>query len=337
MDLVEKIKKISAEIGRNINIMELCGTHTQTIARYGIKNILPNNIHLIAGPGCPVCVTDQSDIDKIVAIARAGVPIASYGDALRVPGQFGSLDDARREGFKVFDVYSVDEALVLQKENKNLVFFGLGFETTAPATAYAIKRGLKMYSTHKSFLPAMHTLLEMKEINIDGFINPGHVSVIIGSKAYQNIKQPQVIAGFSAKQVLEAIYFLLKQIKEGRAEVENNYLEVVGENGNKKALDLLAEVFELKNASWRGFGVIINSGMELRKNFAEQDAKIIYQDILDKVPSKFENKACRCSEIIRGLATPNDCPMFGKLCTPEKPYGPCMVSVEGACSIAYNN
>jgi hydrogenase expression/formation protein HypD len=350
-NIIKLIKETAHKIGRNVNLMEVCGTHTQAVARHGIRQLMPKNIKLISGPGCPVCVTAQEDIDAIVSLALAGVPVATYGDMLRVPGHFGSLDQAREKGAKVFSVYSTEDALELQKEYPDLVFFGLGFETTAPMTAYAVKKGLAVYSTHKLFLPAMKALLEIGELKIDGYICPGHVSTIIGVEPYKEMKVPQVITGFEADDILVAIFMLLKQIKEGRAEVENEYLRSVRSSGNPKAYKAIFDVFEVKGGNWRGFGVIPNSGLEIKKKYKAQDAKIKYKNIIKKStignPPASSRKAsragrqstignaCRCGEIIRGLKKPKDCPLFKKACIPEKPFGPCMVSVEGACNVEY--
>ncbi|MFC1645357.1 hydrogenase formation protein HypD [Patescibacteria group bacterium] len=338
--ILEKIKKVAAEIGDSVNLMEVCGTHTQAISRCGIRDVLPDNINLITGPGCPVCVTAQKDIDAIVNLALAGVPVAVYGDLMRVPGRFGSLNDARENGAKVFDVYSTEDALERKKEYPDLVFFGLGFETTTPMTSYAVKNGLTVYSTHKLFLPAMRALLDMGEIRIDGFIDPGHVSVIIGSDAYEFLGDiPQVITGFEARDVLEGILMLLLQIKEKRGEVENQYVRAVKKGGNPVAREMIFDVFEIGDGDWRGFGVIPGSGLDIRKEFEEFDAKKKYKDILDKIDfsKSGEPAGCVCGEVIRGLKTPKDCPMFGRACTSENPTGPCMVSVEGACNVAYRH
>ncbi|MEF3691437.1 MAG: hydrogenase formation protein HypD [Candidatus Moraniibacteriota bacterium] len=336
-DLVEKINKLAKEIGRGVRLMEVCGTHTQAISRYGIREILPKNIKLITGPGCPVCVTAQKDIDAIVSLALAGIPVATYGDLLRVPGYFGSLDQAREKGVRVFDVYSVADALELQKKYPELVFFGLGFETTAPMTAWGIQKGLNVYSAHKVFLPAMEALLKSKEIKIDGFIDPGHVSVVIGDKPYARLKIPQVITGFEARDVLEGIFLLLNQIKRNDLKVLNQYSRVVRDEGNKKIQKIIQEVFEITDGEWRGFGIIPGSGLKIRDKYKEFDAQIRYKNIFDKVDfSKSKDPAgCKCGDVIRGLTEPNKCPMFGKFCTPENPVGPCMVSVEGACNVAF--
>jgi len=335
--ILKEINLLAVKLGREVKLMEVCGSHTQAIWRYGIRGLLPANVKLTTGPGCPVCVTAQEDIDLIVFLARAGIPVASYGDVLRVPGLYGSLEEAKKEGAKVFAVYSIEEALTLKKTLPDLVFFGLGFDTTAPMTAYAIKKGLTVFSTHKLFLPAMTALLEMGEVKIDGFINPGHVSTIIGIAPYKKLKVPQVITGFTEEDVLVGIYLLLKQLAEGRSEVENEYLRSVKPDGNPAARNLIFEVFKITDGLWRGFGKIPGSGLAIKSKYKNQDARYKYKNILKKFVFKEHNqvKACRCSEIIRGLSQPDACPLFRRVCSPENPFGPCMVSVEGACNLEY--
>ncbi len=359
---LHKINDLAKKIARDIKLMEVCGTHTQVIAQYGIKNVLPSNIKLVSGPGCPVCVTSQSDIDNVVAMALNGIPIASYGDVLRVRGTWMSLADARQKGADVCEVYGVEEVFKL---NKKTVFFGIGFETTAPMTASIVKRGAVVYSAHKAFIPAMKALLQSGEIKIDGLISPGHVAAIVGADIFKDFKTdnnkyiPQVIAGFEAEDVLKAICMLLTQIAEGRTETENAYTRVVLPEGNIKALKLIDEVFEVEDSEWRGLGVIKNSGFKLRNEFADRDAKIIYRDIISNsgnskrahtpltpLPAmsgagkrgtvlRGELRKCLCGSVIKGLSEPKMCSLFGKLCTPENPQGPCMVSREGSCHIAY--
>lgn len=336
-NIIEKINKIAGEIGREVSLMEVCGTHTQVISRYGIREILPKNIRLITGPGCPVCVTAQKDIDAIVSLALAGIPIATYGDMLRVPGYFGSLNEARENGARVFDVYSVEDALKLKKNYPELVFFGLGFETTTPMTAWGIQNGLTVYSAHKIFLPAMEALLLDKNIKIDGFIDPGHVSAVIGSAPYKKLKVPQVITGFKMQDVLEGILLLLNQIKNKDLTVLNQYSRVVKDEGNENIRKIIEEVFEVSDGDWRGFGIISGSGLKIKNKYKNFDAKIKYKDILDKVDfSKSKDPAgCKCGEVIRGVMESKKCPLFGKFCNPDNPVGPCMVSVEGACNVAF--
>jgi hydrogenase expression/formation protein HypD len=336
--VLKKINIIAEEIWREIKLMEVCGSHTQAISEFGLRTKLPKNIKLITGPGCPVCVTDQIDIDNIIALAQNDVPIATYGDLLRVPGSVTSLEKLKTDGKFIKEVYGVEEALKIQQEKPDLVFFGMGFETTTPMSASAIKRGLNFYSTHKLFIPAMHALLQMPELDIDGFIDPGHVSAIVGIEPYYELKKirpiHQVIVGFQALDVLIGIYMLLLQIKENRFDVENEYSRLVKNEGNSRARDLIFEVFEVGDGIWRGFGAIPNSGLELKEKYSSQNAKIIYKDILDKVP-KPKLSPCKCGDVIRGLMDPDECPLFGKGCVPENPYGPCMVSVEGGCHLIY--
>lgn len=336
-EIIEKINWLSLKLNREINLMEACGTHTQVVSRCGIKKILPENIKLIAGPGCPVCVTPQEDIDAIVNLAMTGIPVASYGDVLRAPGYYGSLEQVRSQGARVFSAYSIQEALNLQKKYPELVFFAIGFETTAPMTAFAIKNGLTVFSSHKLFLPAMKALLKIGEIKIDGFICPGHVSTIIGSEPYRAMKVSQVITGFEPEDVLVAIYLLLKQILENRKEVENQYLRSVQKRGNLQALKLIFEVFEPRAANWRGLGVIPKSGLKIKNRYKKFDAQLKYKKIFDKIDFSYSKSLsrCCCGEIIRGLKKPMDCPLFKKFCSPEKPFGPCMVSIEGACNVEY--
>jgi len=345
-NIIREINTLASRISRQIVLMELCGTHTEAVARHGIKKLLPKNIKLLSGPGCPVCVTDQRDINAVICLALEGIPIACYGDVLRVPGTLQvkqtkniSLDKARELGADVTEVYSVEDALELQKKSAsrrtNLVFFGLGFETTTPMTASAIKHGLTVYSSHKAFVPAMAALLATPSLKIDGFINPGHVSAIIGEKPYEQFKLPQVIAGFEANDVIMAIYLLLKQIAENRAEVENQYVRVVRPEGNPKARKLIDEIFETSDAYWRGIGKIPNSGFEIRKKYAKFDAKIKYRKILQPTTYNLQpdSSGCICGAILRGLKEPHDCKLFNKKCTPDNPVGACMVSSEGACGI----
>lgn len=333
--LIRKIHDAANEIGRDVFLMEVCGTHTQAISRNGIRKMMPKNVKLMTGPGCPVCVTSQEDIDSVVQLALAGIPVATYGDMLRVPGFLGSLEQARANGAKVFSVYSIEEALEIKKDYPNLVFFGLGFDTTTPMTAIALEKGLTVYSTHKLFLPAMDVLLAMGEIKIDGFISPGHVSAIVGTRAYEHMNISQVITGFTPEDVLVGIYMILIQIKEERKDVENEYARLVKEDGNQIARKKISDHFVVSDGNWRGFGIIPDSGLEVRDS--KLNAKIKFKEILSNLDLSKSKKAtgCRCGEVIRGLMTPGKCPMFGKTCTPDKPYGPCMVSDEGACNAEY--
>lgn len=322
--LIEKIRK-EADGLEPIRIMEVCGGHTNVVMRYGMRKELPENIELVSGPGCPVCVTSQRDIDSVVKLALDGVSIATYGDMLRVPGSEMSLERAREQGADVKMVLSVEEV------PKDCVFFGIGFETTAPMTAFLLKKGIKVFSSHKIMPPPMRELVKGSEI--DGYLAPGHVSAIIGSDAYEGIGVPIVVSGFTPELVLTSILKLVEMIKGGKREVVNNYPEVVRPEGNLAAKRLLEEHFEVGDGSWRGLGTLPGSGLNVRN--LELDAKKIYWESIEDIQEK-EPRACKCGEILKGLQKPTDCPIFRKVCTPDTPKGPCMVSDEGSCNIWYN-
>jgi hydrogenase expression/formation protein HypD len=323
---VKKINEISKDMGE-ARIMEVCGGHTNTIVRYGIREILPNNIKLISGPGCPVCVTSQYDIDCMIELALAGIKVATYGDIINVPGTKTSLKDAVSQGAKVKTIYSIDQI------REDYVFFAVGFETTTPMTAALLRRRVPVFCAHKLIPPAIKVLA--RKMNIDGFIDPGHVSTIIGSNVWAklDIPVPQVIAGFKPDALIKAIYTLLKMIKNKEVCVVNEYPEVVFKSGNLIARTLVQETLKPVDAIWRGMGKIPLSGLAPRQK--SLDARIIYQDIFKNIKSK-ENPNCRCGEVIRGLIEPKQCALFGKECTAQNPQGACMVSDrEGACAIAY--
>ena len=326
-DLVEEIRSAAKGLGK-VKLMEVCGGHTNTVMKYGILGILPENVKLVSGPGCPVCVTSQRDIDSIIELALNGVKIATYGDMVRVPGTKKSLQDARAEGADVQIVYSVDEI-----KDRERVFFGIGFETTTPMTAKLLKDGFTVFSSHKTMPNAMIAL--SKEMRIDGFISPGHVSAITGSDTWNemNLGVPQVICGFNPEMVMRAILLLLEQIRNGKSEVLNDYKEVVFPKGNIAAQKIVSETMKPAESEWRGIGIIPNSGMNPKNE--ELDARIKFENDLKNIKSA-EHNGCRCGEVIRGLIEPKECALFGKACTPEKPKGACMVSeAEGACAIAY--
>jgi len=324
--LIEEIYALSKELPE-VKIMEVCGGHTHTIVKYGLKELLPKNITLISGPGCPVCVTSQRDIDNVVELALNGVKIGTYGDLLRVPGTKMSLEDVRSKGGDIKAVYTVEELI----KEKDRVFFSIGFETTTPMTAYLLKKGITVYSTNRLLMPALYTI--KKDSFIDGFILPGHVSTIIGVNGYEGLNMPGVISGFKPEDVLSSILMLLKMIKGKEKKVINNYERIVSLEGNVKAQKLIKETMKVVDMRWRGFGTIPESGLDPIKD--ELNARIKFKDILKKVKSH-ENKACRCPDIVRGKATPKDCPLFGKFCSPESPKGACMVSDgEGICNISY--
>jgi len=323
-----KISSIARRIDRDVRIMEVCGGHTRTVMKYGLRDILPENIRLISGPGCPVCVSSQEDIDAVISLAEQEIPIATYGDMMRVPGSKSSLEEIKARLGNVFEVYSATEVLSLREKYPDIVFFGVGFETTAPMTAYLLKNGICVYSVHKLIPPALKIL---STGDIDGFINPGHVSTIIGTHAYENIKIPQAVAGFTAERLLLAISALLELIKDGKKTIVNAYPEAVTEEGNSTAQELLSEFFKINDSKWRGLGMLPCSGLEVKDD--RLNAKVRYKDII-RIPNP-KKTACRCGEILKGLIEPKDCKLYGEKCTPENPVGACMVSEEGSCSIYY--
>ncbi len=338
--IIEKLK----DMNLNLRLMHVCGTHQDTLVRFGLNSMLKEaGVEIRPGPGCPVCVTTAKEIEEAILLARRGKVIATFGDMFRVPGERLSLADVKAEGFDVRVVYSITDCIsIAEKTNKDVVFFSIGFETTAPATASVISTrpatNFSILSAHRLIPPAMEALIRMGEMKIDGFINPGHVSTIIGERPYEFIskryKMPQVIAGFEPLDVLIAVYMLAMQIIRGEAKIENEYTRVVKPEGNEKAQQTMSEVFEPFDTSWRGFPVIPGSGLRVRRKFEEYDARKRYEDELSTLDNEFKEPAgCRCGEILRGLVYPDECPLFGKACTPRHPVGPCMVSREGSCNI----
>lgn len=339
-----EIKEKSRE--REITLMEVCGTHTMSIYKYGIKRILPENVRLLSGPGCPVCVTDDSYIDKAIELSlNREVIITTFGDMMRVPGSKTSLEKQRADGSDIRVVYSVSDALKIANENqsKKVIFLGVGFETTSPTIASAIifaqKNDVKNFyvmSAHKLIPPAMEALVKGGRVNIDGFICPAHVSTIIGSLPYKFLAEryniPCVIGGFEPTDILHSIYLLVKQIIENRSEVEIQYTRAVKVEGNKKALSVINNVFEINNAEWRGIGNIDDSGLKIKKSFEEFDADFVFPIKLD-VGKRVSG--CICGNVLQGINTPDECKLFKSVCTPESPVGPCMVSSEGTCSAYY--
>ncbi len=328
---------------RSVNLMEVCGTHTVTIFRHGIRQLLPPPLSMLSGPGCPVCVTTNADIDKAIALAeQSKVTLATFGDMMKVPGSYQSLQQVKADGSDVRVVYSPRDAVCMARDNPRqpVIFFAVGFETTVPTIAAALLEaealGLKNFyliSVHKLIPPAMLALLEAREVRIDGFICPGHVSVVIGSQPYEFIPQqygvPCVITGFEPLDVLQGIEMLLRQIAEGRAEVEIQYRRGVRPEGNPLARELVSRAFETSDADWRGLGCIPNSGLKLRAEYKRFDAEQAFA--INPPPTK-EHKGCLCGDILRGVKTPPECPLFAETCTPERPVGPCMVSSEGTCA-----
>ncbi len=339
--LAERLRNMDAPPA---TLMEVCGTHTVAIARHGLRQALPEGVRLISGPGCPVCVTPQEQIDLFIALGQVeGVTLATFGDMVRVPGTLKSLEEARAEGADMLVVYSPMDAVEMAARHpeKQVVFFGIGFETTAPAVALVIldaqRRALANFSVlcaHKLIPPAMMALLD-SEVRVDGFICPGHVSVVIGSDAYLPVAargKPCVVTGFEPVDVLAACQMLLRQLAQGRSEVEVEYRRAVRAEGNPKAQELLAMVFRVADARWRGLGMIPGSGYELADEFAGFDAEKRFE--IER-PESVEPTGCRCGDVLRGAIDPPECPLFGDTCTPRRPVGSCMVSTEGACQAWY--
>ncbi|MBU1147851.1 MAG: hydrogenase formation protein HypD [Candidatus Omnitrophica bacterium] len=326
----------------SVNLMEVCGTHTMSICKSGIREMLPEHINLISGPGCPVCVSPKSYIDKAIAFSRLpDVILATFGDMLKVPGSNSSLAEERANGSNVKVVYSCLDAVDIAEKapDKKVIFLGIGFETTSPTVAasivYAHKKKLKnffVYSGHKIIPPAMKMLVADNDINIHGFICPAHVSAIIGTLPYKAINIPCVIAGFEPLDILQGILMLVEQLASGETKVENQYKRIVKDHGNKKALDLLKDVFKVEDSDWRGIGVLPKSGMKLSKRYSMFDAEEEFH--LPKIKT-MPDKGCICGSILKGIKKPSECALFAKKCTPEKPQGACMVSSEGTCAAYY--
>ncbi|WP_282209233.1 hydrogenase formation protein HypD [Parvibacter caecicola] len=338
--LVQAIGELAPE---SATLMEVCGTHTVAIARNGIRGLMPEGVRLASGPGCPVCVTSNHDIDKVIALARVPeVTIATFGDMTRVPGSTSSLLAEQAAGRSVEIVYSPLDALKLAQDNPNrqVVFVGVGFETTTPLVAMAIKRakamGLKnftVYGAHKNMPGALDVIVADPQLKVSALILPGHVSTIIGAAPYRFLAEkygiPGVITGFEPVDVLQGIAMIMRQLHEGRAEIEIAYARGVMPEGNPVALAAIDEVFETCTANWRGLGEIPGSGYRIREEFADFDAMRRFSPEVEPVR---EHAGCKCGDVLRGIMAPNECPLFRKVCTPENPVGPCMVSSEGSCA-----
>ena len=341
--LIESIQALAPE---SATLMEVCGTHTVAIARNGIRGLMPEGVRLASGPGCPVSVTSNHDIDKVIALARVPeVTIATFGDMTRVPGSTSSLLAEQAAGRSVEIVYSPLDALRLAQENptRQIVFVGVGFETTTPLVAMAIKRARAMgltnftvYGAHKNMPGALEVIINDPALKLDALILPGHVSTIIGAEPYRFLAEkygiPGVITGFEPVDVLQGIAMIMRQLHEGRAEIEIAYARGVMPEGNPVALAAIDEVFETCSATWRGLGEIPGSGYRIREEFADFDAMRRFQPDVEEVR---EHKGCRCGDVLRGIMAPSECPLFRKVCTPENPVGPCMVSSEGSCAAYY--
>ena len=340
----EQISTMCKALARPVRVMEVCGTHTVAIFRSGIRSALPSGLSLLSGPGCPVCVTEQGYIDTILELAEQdGIIIATYGDMIRVPGSRGSLEAIHRPGVRV--VLSTDDAVALAREHpdKMVVFAAVGFETTTPATAVAVRQaeqeGLDNFSIlsgHKLVVPAMMALLADRTNRIDAFLCPGHVSVIIGSEAYRPVAErfsrPCVVAGFEPVAILEALCAICRQLLEGRAQVESLYTAVVRPEGNQRAMELIDQYFEPCDGPWRGLGRIPGGSLRLRVAYERFDARKRF-DLEERLAP--EPAGCRCGEVLCGKLEPVQCGLFAGRCTPDTPVGPCMVSSEGACAAWY--
>ncbi len=336
----EKIQQLTPK-EKTIKICHVCGTHEWTISHFGIRSLLPQNIEVIAGPGCPVCILPASEVDAAIELAKKGVVVTCFGDVLRVPGSHGSLLDAKADGADVRIVYSTSDAVKMaeNERQKEFVFFAVGFETTAPSTAIEVGQkpvgNLSFLIAHRVVPPAMELLAKMPELSLNGFIAPGHVSTIIGVKPYEVFPKkyhlPTIVAGFEPLDLLFAVYMIAKQLSEGKPRLENEYSRAVNWEGNVKAQRLISEVFNVVDGKWRGLGTIPDSTLALKEQYVKYDAIRKYgvklQDGIDSQPG------CRCHLVVIGKIKPDACPLFLKACTPQNPVGACMVSMEGTCRV----
>ncbi len=337
--VIRYIKQMAGD--ERYRIVHVCGTHEDAIMKNGIRSMLPENVEVLMGPGCPVCTVAPNRIDYMIQLAEQGNIVTTFGDMMRVPSGLGSLTDAKGRGLDVRIVYSIHDAVVMaEKTDKEVIHFGVGFETTAPTSASEILAGppsnFSIYSAHLLIPPAMEALLAMGVTEVAGFIDPGHVSTIIGEVGYQPIMEkhpvPQVIAGFEPLDILFSIALIIKQVKEGRAEIENTYQRAVKPEGLPSAMKMLGKVFIPEDAPWRGIGVIPKSGLGIRDEYRQYDASKKFDIVVED--SYTMPAGCKCGEVLRAMIYPWDCPLFNNGCDPENPVGPCMVSHEGSCFIA---
>ncbi len=348
-ELVQKLSRQIHDLSSGpATLMEVCGTHTMAVARFGLKSLLPPEIKLVSGPGCPVCVTAQKDIDAFLALGSIPQAIlATFGDMMRVPGSITSLERERAQEVQVRVVYAPLDAVAVARDNpqKEVIFFGVGFETTMPATALAVKvaaadkiENFSVFSVHKTMPSALRALLGGGDVKVSGLLLPGHVTTIIGSEAYgfipQEFQLPCAVTGFEPLDILLGVSSVIRQMLEKKPLVDNVYTRAVKTPANPRARDLLAEVFVPEEATWRGLGVIPGSGAGLGETYAAFDARRRFADILAQVPPT-KSTPCRCGEVLRGTLSPQECVQFDQTCTPSNPLGPCMVSSEGACAAAY--
>lgn len=349
--LLHEIQELGKQLGRQteqpLKLMEICGGHTHSIFKYGIEALLPDTIELIHGPGCPVCVMPRGRLDDAIALAEnPHVIFATFGDAMRVPGSQKSLLQAKAQGADIRMVYSPLDSLQIARDNPNkeVIFFSIGFETTAPSTALTVLQAqaeqinnFSLFSNHVLVIPALTALLDNPDLQLDGFIGPGHVSMVIGVEPYQVISdrynKPLVVSGFEPLDILQSIWMILQQMVEGRCEVENQYSRLVQQQGNRVAIEAVNRVFEVRDTfEWRGLGDIPYSGLKIRPEYAQFDAEVKFTLPNLKVA---DAAACQCGEILKGILKPWQCKVFGTACTPETPIGTCMVSSEGACAAYY--
>lgn len=340
------LDRIARRSTRPVQFMEFCGGHTHAILRFGLRQMLPPTVRLRSGPGCPVCVTSAADLDRAIALAQVpGAILATFGDMVRVPGSRGSLQEAKARGADVRVVYSPLDALGLARQHlgRPVIFLGVGFETTAPAVAATLLQAeaegvpnFYVLSVHKLTPPAMRAILDAGEVRLDGILGPGHVTTVIGARAWRFLPGEYgvgcAVAGFEPLDILSAIAALVEMAEEGRAEVANAYSRSVREEGNPTAQEVTGRVFAVATADWRGFGPVPASGLVLRAEFAHRDAASAFPVDVEPAP---EPKGCRCGEVLQGVLEPVECPLFRRACTPQTPVGPCMVSAEGACAAHY--
>jgi hydrogenase expression/formation protein HypD len=343
-EIAQKIAEIAPKT-QQIKICHVCGTHEWTITHFGLRSLLPSNVEVIAGPGCPVCIVPAAEIDEAVGLAKKGKVVTCFGDLLRVPGSEASLIDAKAAGADVRIVYALSDAVEMAKQEpqKDFVFHAVGFETTAPITAVEalgeLPKNFSFLVSHRLIPPAMELLLGVEDLEIDGFIAPGHVSAIIGTKPYElftkGYRMPTVVAGFEPNDVLMSIYMILKQCSTGDIKLENEYSRVVKPEGNKKALEVMHKAFDVVAGSWRGIGKLDNSAYQLKPELALYDTRKKYG--LKETQGKDIQTGCQCHNVIVGKIKPNQCPLFLKACKPAKPVGACMVSSEGTCRVWAKN
>lgn len=343
-DIIKQIK----DAGVHLKFMHVCGTHQDTLVKYGLDVLFKHaGIEIRQGPGCPVCVTTPKEIEEILVLAKEGKTIATFGDMIRVPGVTSSLQQMKAEGCDVRTVYSIEDAVSVAEKHpeKEVVFMAVGFETTAPTTASVLlgepPLNFSVLCCHRLIPPALQAILDLGEIRLDGFIQPGHVSTIIGTQPYDFISEkyhiPQVIAGFEPLDLLMGVWMLMHQIQQGKAVVENEYSRAVDPQGNRKAQLVMNQVFESVDMTWRGFPLLPDSGLRLQKKYSSYDARLKYEGTLSQLASQdfTEPVGCLCGDVLRGLISSKECPLFHHECTPETPVGPCMVSREGNCHIEF--